>query len=298
MSGWDGRSRGNTLGYQIFIFILKYVNIHVAYFVLTFIAAYFYFFSRKKDIRQFYREMMGYPALKAEWAIYNNYKFLGKVLIDKITVLAGFKNKFTFDFEGEDYLHQMANEGKGGIIIGAHAGNWEMAGFLLKRVNKPVHVLMYDGEQSNIKELLEKITGGQSFNTILIHENDLSHIYQIGKVLQKGELIAMHGDRFLPGSKVHSCTFMGKKANFPLGAFYISAQFKVPVCFVSTMKETNTHYHFYATPPVIVESENKLQKKQEIYNMAEKYAFELEKMVRKYPLQWFNYYNFWNLNNL
>jgi predicted LPLAT superfamily acyltransferase len=294
MSEWDGRSRGNTLGYQFFIFILKYVHIQVAYFVLTFIALYFYFFSKKKYIREFYRDINKYPALKAEWSIFRNYVLLGKVLIDRVTVLAGFSNKFTFDFEGEDYLHQMANSGKGGIIIGAHAGNWEIAGYLLKRINKPVHVLLYDGEQSNIKELLEKVAGGKSFNTILIHDNDFSHIYQINDVLQKGEMIAMHGDRFVPGSKVHNCMFMGRQANFPLGPYYLAAQFDVPVCFVSTMKETNTHYHFYATPPVNLNAENRQSRKQEIMHMAEKYAFELERMVKKYPLQWFNYYNFWN----
>jgi predicted LPLAT superfamily acyltransferase len=104
----------------------------------------------------------------------------------------------------------------------------------------------------------------------------------------------MHGDRFMPGSKVHNCNFMGHKANFPLGPYYLAAQFNVPFCFVSTMKESNIHYHFYASPPVYLKSENKQNMKQEIFNMAEKYAFELEKMVMKYPLQWFNYYNFWN----
>jgi predicted LPLAT superfamily acyltransferase len=237
---------------------------------------------------------MKYPVLKAEWSIFRNYILLGKVLLDKVAVMAGFSNNFTFDFEGENYLHALAGSGKGGIIIGAHAGNWEIAGFLLKRINKPVHVLIYDGEQSNIKELLEKVSGGKSFNTILIHDNDFSHIYQISNVLQRGELIAMHGDRFMPGSKVHPCMFMGRYANFPLGPYYLSAQFKVPVCFVSTMKESNTHYHFYASAPVCLESEDRQNRKQEIINMAGKYAYNLEKMVEKYPLQWFNYYNFWN----
>jgi predicted LPLAT superfamily acyltransferase len=294
MSDWDGRSRGNTLGYKIFIFILKYVHIRVAYFVLTFIASYFYLFTNKKHIRHFYHNILAYPDLKTEWSIFRNYVLLGKVLIDKITVLAGIPNKFTFDFDGENYLHEVAQSGKGGIIIGAHAGNWEIAGFLLKRVNKPVHVLMYDGEQSNIKELLDKVTGGQSFNTILIHENDLSHIYEINSVLNNGELIAMHGDRFLPGSKVHDFNFLGHSANFPLGSFYLASQFNVPLIFVSTMKETNTHYHFYATPPLYMKTENRSDRKQEILNAAAKYVLELEKMVKKYPLQWFNYYNFWN----
>jgi len=294
MSDWDGRSRGSVIGYKIFIFMLRYANIRAAYFILSIVVSYYYLFSKKKHIRHFYKKILSYSFFKTELSIFKNYLLLGKVLIDKVTIMAGFKNDFTFEYEGEQYLHQLAEEGKGGIIIGAHAGNWEIAGYLLKRINKPVHVLMYDGERSNIKELIEKTTGGESFKTIYIRDNDLSHIYKVNEVLQKGELIAMHGDRFIPGSKTHKCKFMGREANFPLGPYYIASQFNAPVCFVSTMKESNTRYHFYSTPPMHITVLDKTDKNRMINEMAEKYANELEKMVKKYPLQWFNYYNFWD----
>lgn len=294
MSEWDGRSRGSVLGYKIFIFILRYVHIRAAYFILSFIVFYYYIFSNKKNIRFYFRNIHSYGIFKTEISILKNYILLGKVLIDKVTVIAGFRSNFTFEYEGEEYLHQMAEAGKGGIIIGAHAGNWEIAGYLLKRISKPVHVLMYDGERSNIKELLESVTGGASFNTIYIYDNDLSHIYKVNEVLQKGEIIAMHGDRFIPGSKTHPCKFFDRDANFPLGPYYLASQFDVPVCFVSTMKESNTHYHFYSTPPMDFPAGTKKDKNRLVAEMAGRYARELEKMVRKYPLQWFNYYNFWD----
>jgi predicted LPLAT superfamily acyltransferase len=294
MSGWDGQSKGSILGYKIFIFILKYVHIRVAYFLLYFVAAHFYFFTPKKNIRHFYRQIIRFSRIKTEFSIFRNYINLGKVLIDRVAVFAGFSNKFSFEFEGEEYLNQMAVAGKGGIIIGAHAGNWEIAGYLLKRINKPVHVLMYDGERSNVKDLMETVSGGENYKTIYIHNNNLDHIYKIGEVLKNGELIAMHGDRFITGSKVHSCSFLGYPAYFPLGPYYLASMFNVPVCFVATMKESNNHYHFFASPAVYSLSDNKNNKKQKINNMAEQYAIELEKMVKRYPLQWFNYYDFWN----
>lgn len=294
MSDWDGRSRGSVLGYKIFIFILRYVHIRVAYFVLSFIVFYYYVFSNKKNIRFFFREIHSYGIIKTELSILKNYILLGKMLIDKVTLIAGFRNNFTFEYEGEQYLQQMADEGKGGIIIGAHAGNWEIAGYLLKRISKPVHVLMYDGERSNIKELFENVKGGESFKTIYIYNNDLSHIYKVSEALRRGEIIAMHGDRFIPGSKTQLCKFFGRDANFPLGPYYLASQFNVPVCFVSTMKETNTLYHFYSMPPMHFPSGTRKDKNHRITEMAEKYAQELERMVKKYPMQWFNYYNFWD----
>lgn len=293
MPDWEGQSRGTVLGYRIFIFILKYIHIRVAYFVVWFVALYYYLSVKKNDIRFFFKEVLQYKHLKSEISIFRNFLVFGKVLIDKIVILAGFSGKFTFDFEGEEFLHQMANEGKGGIILGGHAGNWEIAGHLLKRINRSVHIVMYDGERSNIKEILEEVTGKRSFDIITIKDDDLSHIFQISEVLKKGDLIAMHGDRFREGSRTYTCKFFNRNAKFPLGPYYIAAQFKVPVSFVSTMKETNSHYHFYATSPIHILSGKRKDKEEQIINASVLYAKELEKKVRQYPLQWFNFYNFW-----
>lgn len=293
MPDWEGQSRGTVLGYKIFIFILRYIHIRVAYFVVWFVAFYFYLSVKKKDIRFYFSDVLNYKPLKVEISIFKNFLVFGKVLIDKIVILAGFNGKFTFDYEGEEYLMEMAASGKGGIILGAHAGNWEIAGHLLKRINRPVHVVMYDGERSNIKEMLEEITGNRSFSIITIKDNDLSHVFTISEVLKKGDLIAMHGDRFREGSRTHTCKFLGKEARIPLGPYYIAAQFGAPVCIVSTMKETNTHYHFYATPPILISAEGGKEKAEEIINASVLYSSELEKKIRQYPLQWFNFYNFW-----
>jgi predicted LPLAT superfamily acyltransferase len=268
----------------------------MAYFTLLFVAFYFYMFSNKRNIHFFYRKIMNYGTLKTEIAIYKNYLLLGKTIIDKVAVLAGYSYKFTYNFDGEEHLQQISDEGKGGIFIGAHSGNWEIAGYLLKRINRPVHVIMFDGEQTNIKEVIEKVTGGKRFNVIYIQENDISHIYQIKEALSRGELIAMHGDRYVEESKTLACDFFGRKAQFPLGPYYMASQFNVPISFVSTMKETDTHYHFYASPPAMIEGENKKEKIKSIENMAQRYASELEKMIKKYPLQWFNYHDFWQIN--
>jgi predicted LPLAT superfamily acyltransferase len=295
MPDWEGQSRGTVLGYKIFIFILKYIHIRVAYFLVWFVAFYYYLTVKKKDIRFFFKKILGYHPVKVEFSLFRNFLAFAQILIDKIVILAGFSGKFTYDFEGEEYLHQMADRGKGGIILGAHAGNWEIAGHLLKRLSRPVHVVMYDGERSNIKEILEEITGNRSFHIITIKDHDLSHVFAISEALGRGDLIAMHGDRFLEGSRTQACSFLGKEAKFPLGPYYMASQFNVPMSFVSTMKETHSHYHFYATSPITIFEGKSRERKESIRKAMERYALELETQVKKYPLQWFNFYNFWKI---
>jgi len=74
----------------------------------------------------------------------------------------------------------------------------------------------------------------------------------------------------------------------------LAARFGVPVSYVFAVKETRKHYHFYATPLRNVEFSTNLKKREVILKEAvEAYVTALEKTVKHYPLQWFNYYNFW-----
>jgi len=299
MVSWDGKSKGGTLGYKIFIEILKYTHIRIAYFLLYFVTFWFFIFSEKKGIRFYFKTIHNYSQLKTLISIYRNFYVFGQTLIDKTAILGGLSEKFTFDFEGEHYLHQMANENTGGVLIGAHIGNWEIAGQLLARINTKIHIAMYDGEQQQIKELMAQVIKKKKTGIIYIKDNDISYLYKIADALKKKEIIAIHGDRFLQGSNKVTTTFLNYKADFPSGPFYLASKYKVPVVYVSAMKETATHYHFYATKPVYNRYPSNLKtRKTELKAMVDDYVREMEKMVLKYPLQWFNYYQFWKNKNL
>lgn len=292
MTTWKGKTRGGVAGHQFFIFILKTFGIKFTYFFLNFVVLYFVLFSAKsrKPIFHYFHTILGYGNLKSlRYVFKNNYK-LGQVLIDKVALLAGYSDKFTFDFEGEEYIREMALKG-GGLLIGAHVGNWEIAGQLLERINTKVHILMLEAEHEKIKVLLDDVMDKKSMNIITIRE-DFSHLFLIKEALQKNEIVALHGDRFIEGSKTITKTFLGHKAKFPEGPFYLSVKYKKPVIFVSAVKETDSHYHFFASKPNHQE-QSKPTKEEQVNNLLNIYITELETMLKNYPEQWFNYYYFW-----
>jgi predicted LPLAT superfamily acyltransferase len=222
---------------------------------------------------------------------------LGECLLDKIVVMAGLKNKFTYDFIGEEYLHQLAKEKKGGILIGAHVGNWEIAGQLLKRIETKVHIVMLDAEHQKIKELLNDVMKEKRMSIISI-TNSYDHLFIIEEALKNGEFIAIHGDRFLTGAKTVACNFFGKEAQFPTGPFYMASKFKAPVCFVSAIKKSRYHYQFNATKPEILPFPSHLKtRNRDLEKLVEPYVENLELIVLENPTQWFNYYSFWNQEN-
>jgi predicted LPLAT superfamily acyltransferase len=196
---------------------------------------------------------------------------------------------FSFEFEGENCLREMVANGRGGLLLSAHIGNWEIAGHLLKRLNTTINVVMYDGEQEQIKAYLEKVTGGRNMNLILIKE-DLSHIYAISAALDNNQLVCMHADRFVAGNKSVTANFLGAIAQFPAGPFILASRFSVPVSYVFAFKESRKHYHLYASRPEPTEG---VEKKVKMKLLLDNFVTEMEAMTRKYPDQWFNFYDFW-----
>ncbi len=296
MATWKGKTRGGVAGYRIFISILKYLGLPFAYFILRFIVMYFLISSPKgvKHTYLYFNKILKYNFFISSISVIKNFYKFGQVLLDKLAVMGGFADKFTYDFEGEHHLRDMV--GKGGILIGAHVGNWEIAGHLLKRLNTSINVVMYDGEHQRIKKMLDENIGERNLNVIAI-KNDFSHLFEIKKALSNNEIVAIHGDRFMPGSKALSCQFLGKEALFPSGPLYLASKYGVPVTFVSAMKETKFHYHFYATKPKLYKyPANPKKRNEQLTEMIIDYAAELERVVRKYPTQWFNYYDFWDTN--
>ncbi len=291
MSSWKGKSRGNRLGYRIFVWVLRNFGVLPAYFLLRFVVLYFFLFSYQssRTLFQFYRRRIGFGPVRSIGYLYKNYFQLGQSIIDKVVVMSGIKNKFTFNFDGEAHLRQMVEMKQGGILLSAHIGSWDIAGHLLKRLDTVINIVLFDGEYQQIKAYLDQVTGKRAVNVIVI-KNDLSHIYAIDAAFKNNELICMHADRFLEGNKTLSARFCGDEARFPMGPFLLAATFKVPVSFVFAVKESKLHYHFFASP---VKKYDGLPKEALLRKMLDDFAGEMDDKAKRYPEQWFNYYDFW-----
>ncbi len=296
MAKWEGKSKGTVFGHKIFVFILNHLGLKLAYIILRLVALYYFFFSFKSNKNSFYyfHHILKYKRTTTWLKIYKNYYIFGQTLLDKVALLSGVKTKFTVDHEGGEILDKIAAMGKGGILISAHIGNWEIAGQLLNRLNTTFNVLMYENERESLKKYMDAVEKKKNINIIAIKDGDMGHIIELHNAFSKNELVVLHGDRFREGGKTYEVNFLGKTARFPAGPFIMAAKFAVPVTFVFAVKESSSHYHFFATEPI----ELKRTRTEEQTDIAAKgllqnYISEFEKMVYRYPEQWFNYYAFW-----
>lgn len=285
MASWTGKSKGNVLGYKIVVFFLRVFGLSSTYFLLKIISFYYYLFAGepKKHMLDFYQTRMGYSKQKAKQLCRTNFYLLAQSILDKMALAMGLGKELYYKQKGEDELIRMATSGRGGFVISAHLGNWDIAGNLLQNLNVPLNVVMYENEKVKLNSYLERIGSKPNFNIISIKE-DMSHLVKIYQHYKKKELVCINADRYLEGSKTIVTDFLGSKAHFPEGPFSIVNILKADYSFVFAVKKSKLGYEFSATKPCTAEGQ--------IQQILENYVQALEEKVKQFPEQWFNYYDF------
>ena len=119
---------------------------------------------------------------------------------------------------------------------------------------------------------------------------DMSHLFEIDEALSNGEIVSMPADRSSGSSKYIEHEFLGAKARFPLGPFSVATMHGYEVLAINVMKASLRSYKIYVTP---LPYDKTATRQEQIKQLSMAYVNELEKRVRQYPAQWYNYFEFW-----
>ncbi|MGB1307280.1 MAG: lipid A biosynthesis acyltransferase [Oceanihabitans sp.] len=289
---WQGKSRGTVLGYKIFVASMKYFGMRSAYFILYFVAFYFCFFAADstKAIYYYFRKRLQYSKTKSLISIYKSYFVFGQTILDKIAISSGLSKKFTYESDGVDLIKETLKQKKGGILISAHVGNFEISEHFFGELeeNASISLLTTDVEHTAIKNYLDSVGKKSNINLIII-KDDLSHIFEINAALARNEIVCITGDRYIKGSKYLTQELLGQEAKFPAGPFLIASRLQVPVLFVYVIKKPKKHYHLIARQAKVKHRDAKA--------LLKEYTLSVERTLKSHPLQWFNYFDFWERNN-
>ena len=235
---------------------------------------------------RFFRRRMGYPPLRAFVHVYRNEFAFGQVVLDRFAAFAG--KRFRMDVPRMDLFDVLCREEGGFIQLSSHVGNYEMVGYSLTSP-KRLNALVFSGETATVMENRAALFGETNVRMVPVSE-DLSHIFTLNSALADGEIVSMPGDRVFGSRKTVSCRFFGEPASFPAGPFVLADQREVPVLLVFVMKTGRRDYK------VILERLPKPAgetRQERVQALADAYASSLEAVVRRYPDQWYNFYDFW-----
>jgi len=287
---WKGVTGGSTFGQKAMRLIFSVVHVRIGYVILLFVVPFYMVFARARylAIYRYFRKRHGYPPVKSFWMSYRNHYLFGQMMLDRFAVYAGQK-KFKVDNPDNDLFLEMVHARHGCIIASSHVGNPELCGYLLSQQTKRINSLIFGGEAEEVRKNRAKILDDNNVRLIPVSD-DMSHIYILNEALSNGEMASMPCDRVFGSAKTVECEFLNGKADFPVGAFALALQFNVPVITLFVLKKSASLYRIHViSVPVPQEG----AKREQMSQMTRSFAKIMERIVKQYPEQWFNFYEFW-----
>ena len=232
----------------------------------------------------FYRKRLGYGPWKSFVHVYLNEYSFGQVVLDRFAAYAG--KVFRMNVPRMDLFDGLCAGKEGFVQLSSHVGNYEMVGYTLKSP-KRLNALVFGGETATVMQNRAQLFGQTNVRMVPVAE-DLSHIFTLNNALADGEIASLPGDRVFGSQKTVECLFFGEKAKFPAGPFILAVQRQVPVLTVFVMKAREYKVMLEVEP-----APEQGTKQERIQTLADAYARRLEEVVRLYPDQWYNFYDFW-----
>lgn len=286
---WAGTTFGNGWMHRSLIRILRHVDVRIIYlFSDIFVIPVCLILNKsRKTSYHFYRDILGYGWARACWATYRNHCCFSQVVIDKFAMYAG--RRFDVTVEGLEHFNELASKEPGFIHMSSHIGNYEIAGYSLVSERKMIHAVVYSNEKESVMQGRNGMFSKTNISMIALKE-DMSHLFEIDNAICKGDIVSFPTDRHMGGTKCLTAEFLGKEAKFPMGPFSVATMRGVDVLAVNVMKEGLRRYRIFVTP---LPYDKTASRKEQIRELSQAYVAELEKRVRQYPLQWYNFFDFW-----
>ena len=289
---WSGRTDGTPWMQRALIGAGKVLPLWMPYSLMSFVAL-GYMVAHKKErsaIYRYFRRRHGFGRLKSAWYTYRNHVTFGAIILDRFMLFAG--KKYRIDVEGYDTYLSLNDAPGGFVIFSSHTGNYEMAGYSLVSRNKSFHALVYGGETETVMRNRERVFDHNNIHMIKTSP-DMTHLFEINNALAAGNIVSLPADRLFGSTKSARCMLLGAEANIPLGPFMVASQRDVPAVAVFVNK---TGMKRYVARVVRIDTlvDKSLPTRRRATAMADAFAREMEKVVRKHPAQWFNYFDYWN----
>ena len=95
--------------------------------------------------------------------------------------------------------------------------------------------------------------------------------------------------------------FLGKEADFPYGVFVLALLLKAPVYYVFGLRTKTVslkpRYNLFVEKSKINFDSNRSERNEKIHALCREFVEKLQNYCVQFPYQWYNFYNFWKLED-
>jgi len=275
-SGWSIKLAFNLykiLGYR-FVYCLMYP--------VTFF--YFLFASNVRDALKIYYQYLDIKFTNKIY--YEHLRIFAICMVDRFISKVDIQN-YTFKCDDEITPARILNDGA--ILLFSHFGGWA-ASVNSANVKNKINIVMKETMIGGIKDIENSIQGTSNTHIIDLSSGTLSVSIQIANALINNEVVAIMGDRAANRKAEIEIEFLGKTAKFNKNPFQIAYKTSKPILVYFIIL---TGVQEYKTKWIRIDMDRTIKEEEAIIKALTTYTKKYEEIIRIYPNQWLNFYNFW-----
>jgi predicted LPLAT superfamily acyltransferase len=288
----EHRERGSPLLLRIMAYLSLRFGRRSSRVILYCIAIYFFLFapSARRSSNAYLRLALG-RAPRARDRFLQILSF-ATTIHDRVYLINGRFDEFDIIVDGDDTMLKQLG-GRGAMLLGAHMGSFEVM-HSLGRTHHDIRVAMamYEDNARKIGGILAAIN--PEMEPDIVSLGRVGAMIDIADRLSQGTLVGVLGDRTLGAEKVQSVTLLGEHANLPVGPMRAAAILRCPVYFMVGLYEGKNAYRVMFEKIADFTDVAAGRRSAAVSAAIDTYASVLEKYCRRYPYNWFNFFDFWH----
>ena len=233
---------------------------------------------------------------------YQHFLRFGGAMLDKIASWRGelhFGRDVIFAPGAETTLN--ISDPRGKLLLASHLGDVEACRALAQlQGSKTINALVFSDNAQRFKQIMQEMAPQAGLNLLPVNSIGPDTAILLKEKLERGEWVAIVGDRIAVnpqrGGEWRVCwsRFMGQNAPFPQGPFILASILRCPVDLIFALRQQEK-LHIYCEPfadPLLLP---RATRQQALQNTVDRYAERLEHYALQSPLDWFNFFDFWQL---
>lgn len=230
---------------------------------------------------------------------FRHFLRFGEAALDK---LAGWRGDITeqqVELVGAEHYQAAINSGKGVLLLGSHLGDLELCRALgSRKQGLRINALVFTRHAARFNALLKQINPDSHLNLIQVQELGADTAILLKEKLEQGEWVVIVGDRtsVTREKRVIWADFLGDPAPFPLGPFVLSSVLGCPVYLMFGLKEQG-RFRVHFEPFADGQPLPRQGRQQILASRVQAYADRLQHHCLRAPLDWFNFFDFWQLTD-
>jgi predicted LPLAT superfamily acyltransferase len=229
------------------------------------------------------------------WTSLRHFCCFAETLLDKTLAMSGRYPPERLAFEGEQAIVEQMESGVGGVIVTAHLGCLELLQASASwRPDLKINILVHTAHAQRFNRILARLNPEAQVRLLQVTGFNAPTAMLLADRVAAGEWIAIAGDRIpVTGDRLLQVPFLGRLAAFPAGPYLLASLLHCPVYMMACV-HAGAGYTAHVSKFADRIQLPRAQRVQVMTQYAAAFAHWIEERLRESPLDWFNFYPFWD----